>query len=545
MYQTNVHVPSRLARLSLEWMGHGVRLKLCSFILCASIAHAGIAIVLRPDATPVERLAAGELTSYLSRMGNEPPVTARAPQTGPIYLGLLPPDIDAPSRDFIEHSLDGQDLDSFVLRTANRRLIIYGNSPRANLYGAYEYLQSLGVRWYYPGKDNEVVPKAAIRLEGYSVRHVPSFHKRGIIVFPNTQGLDDLIAFAARMKLNSIGLHSSDGYDAAAKSIEARGLTASLERHFFGDNFCPDDHAQLERERKRFIDFIAQMPVQVKEFFLWVADQFLAPCSSPGYAGYNASDLVLRFSKEMAQTLDHARPGARFAFLSYLSTWEPPIHEKPDGRLLLEWAPISQSFAHSIADNESAVNTRLRTNFEKQLHMFGPENTQVLGYWLDDTLFSRAHYGKLPYSPGALTSDLRYFRNLGIPAVTTFGIMTGRDYFLQHASPSVFLYPALLWDVTADARSIMHEYCRTYFGDEKTVAIYDLIAEADGMARVENGRIRLENLNAPEFLEKVAKAVSLTSALLNRQASPVMRARAARLLSEVVSRYVEEHAPDD
>jgi len=518
-----------------------VGLKLCSFILCASISRAGISIVLDPHATPVERLAASELTSYLSRMGNEPPVTAWAPQTGSIYLGLLPADIDADSRHFIEHSLAGQDADSFVLRTANRRLVIYGNSPRASLYGAYQYLQSLGVRWYYPGEDNEVVPNAYIRIEGYSVRHVPSFHKRGIIVFPNTQGLDDLIAFAARMKL--LGLHSSDGYDAAAKRIEARGMTASLERHFFGDNFCPDDQAQLERERKRLIDFASQLPSDMHEFFLWVADQFLSPCASPDYAGYNVSDLVLRFSKEMARTLDQIRPGARFAFLSYLSTWDPPKFEKPDGRLLLEWAPISQSFAYSFVDKESVVNTQLRTNFEKQLHMFGPGNTQVLGYWLDDTLFSRAHYGKLPYNPEALKSDLAYFRHLGIPAVTTFGIMTGRDYFLQHASPSVFLYPALLWDVTADTRSVMHEYCRTYFGDEKAMAIYDLIADADRMVTVENGRIGGENLNAPAFLEKVARAASLTTALLERQTSPVMRARAARLLAEVVSRYVEEHGP--
>jgi len=66
----------------------------------------------------------------------------------------------------------------------------------------------------------------------------------------------------------------------------------------------------------------------------------------------------------------------------------------------------------------------------------------------------------------------------------------------------------------------MREYCRTYFADEKAVAIYDLLADADRMIGVENGQIRYENLNAPEFLERVAKAVSLTTALLERQTSP-------------------------
>jgi hypothetical protein len=46
---------------------------------------------------------------------------------------------------------------------------------------------------------------------------------------------------------------------------------------------------------------------KMDEFLLWVADQFLAPCASPAYAGYNVSDLVLRFSKEMAKAARAAR----------------------------------------------------------------------------------------------------------------------------------------------------------------------------------------------------------------------------------------------
>lgn len=518
-------------------------LTLYCFLLCTSVVRGAISVVLRPDAPALERLAAEELASYLSRMGNARPAILQNPQSGSIYLGVLPAGIDPASRDYVTRSLAGQDPDSFVLRTAGDRLVIYGNTPRANLYGAYEYLRTLGVRWYYPGTDNEVVPKAAARTDGYSVCQMPSFHKRGIIVLPTTHGLDELIQFAARMKLNTIGMHSSEGFDAARKRIESWGLKADLERHFFGENFCPDDQAQLARERNRFADLVRQLPPDMTEFFLWVADKFLSPCASPAYADYNVSDLVLRFSKEMAKTLEELRPGARLAFLSYLSTWALPRHEKPDGRLLLEWAPIFQSFTRSIADKESTINTKLRTDFEAQLRLFGPANTQVLGYWLDDTLFSRAHYGKLPYNPEALKSDLVYFRGLGIPAVTTFGVITGRDYFLQHASPVVFLYPALLWNTATDPRAEMREYCRSYFEDENAIQIYDLLADADGMVGVENERIQYGNVNASEFLGKVGKALRLSTALLEGQHSTLLRGRAARLTAEVASRYLEENGP--
>ncbi|MFN7997497.1 MAG: DUF4838 domain-containing protein [Bryobacteraceae bacterium] len=504
---------------------------------------APISIVLSPGATVIDKLAVRELSAYVELMGNEKPAVAAIPATGQIYLGALPSDIDGPTRDAIGHALAGKDQDSFVLRSIGSRLIVYGNSPRANLYGVYAYLESLGVRWYYPGADNEVVPTAQPKLEGYNLVEVPAFHKRGIIVFPNTQGLDDLIPFAARARLNTIGLHSSDGYGSAAKRIEEWGLTPSLERHFFGESFCPDDRVQIERERRRLAEFVRELPPEMHDYFLWVADKYLSPCSSGPYSDYNVSDLVLRFSKEMALTLDQLRPGAKFAFLSYLSTWEMPRHEKPDARLLLEWAPISQSFTFALTDKRSAVNFGLRARFEEQLKLFGPANTQVLGYWLDDTLFSRAHYGRISYNPEALQADLVYLHELGIPAVTTFGIMTGRDYFLQHASPAVFLYPALLWDSGANVRSLMADYCRSYFGEDGAVRIYDLLAQADRIVPVESGRARYENLNTAAFLRTVSEATRLATDMLNRQNTPLMRGRAARLLAEVASRYIEALGP--
>ena len=89
----------------------------------------------------------------------------------------------------------------------------------------------------------------------------------------------------------------------------------------------------------------------------------------------------------------------------------------------------------------------------------------------------------------------------------------------------------------------MREYCRSYFDSESTLQIYDLLADADRMVGVENERIQYGNVDTPEFLEKVGKALRLSTKLLERQHSPVMRGRAARLIAEVTSRYVEEYGP--
>jgi hypothetical protein len=491
-----------------------------------------VTIVVRRNAAPPEKFAAAELVKYLAQMGNPKPEIQEFPIDGDIYLGVLP-DAD---RSEAEAALRDEDSDSFIIRSRGGKLLLYGKSPRANLYAVYHYLESLGARWYFPGRESEVIPPAPVRLEGYNLKQVPTFRKRGIVVFQSTPGFADLADFAAKVKLNTIALHSDAGLDDAAALFESRGLTLNLERHFFGESFCPDDGATFDREARRFRDYVARLPAQMNEFFLWAADKFLEPCPSPRYRDYTASDLVLSFSNRIANVLRESRPQARFAFLSYLSTWQPPKNVKAGPGILLEWAPMFQSFAHALDDPGSEVNAEYRKDFEELLKEFGAANSQVLGYWLDDTLFSRTHYGRLPYAPRALQGDLEYYHRAGVPAITTFGVITGRDHFSLHISPAVFLYPRLLWNVGADVPAAMREFCREYFGSETAVEIFNLLEQADRMVWVERHKLRAERMHDPALVEKVSRALALSDRLLHAQTGVEGRARVAKLIAEVSSR---------
>ena len=276
----------------------------------------------------------------------------------------------------------------------------------------------------------------------------------------------------------------------------------------------------------------------MNEIFLWPADEFLKPCASPQFRDYSVPDLILSFANRMAQTLRQSRPQARFAYLSYFSTWQPPKQEKPAEGVMLEWAPMFQSFGAAIDDPRSAANAEYRNDFEALVRLFGGARTQVLGYWLDDTLFSRTHYVKLPYVPKALKGDLAYYHRLGVPAVTTFGVITGRDYFASHVSPAVFLYPKLLWNVQAEPRDVMREFCRDYLRSESAMEIFDLLEKADAMVWVERQKLQTGRLHDPEFVRTVSRAAELAQKLMNQQQDPEIKARAARLLAEVTSRFI-------
>ncbi len=151
------------------------------------------------------------------------------------------------------------------------------------------------------------------------------------MIYSSTPGFRDLVDFAAKTKLNTIALHSDLGLADAERLFESRGLTLNLERHFFGENFCPDDQATFDREKSRFNEYVAALPAAMNEIFLWPADNFLKPCTSPEYRDYSIPDLILSFANRMTQALRQSRPQASFAFISYLSTWQPPKLEKPAG----------------------------------------------------------------------------------------------------------------------------------------------------------------------------------------------------------------------
>jgi hypothetical protein len=128
---------------------------------------------------------------------------------------------------------------------------------------------------------------------------------------------------------------------------------------------------------------------------------------------------------------------------------------------------------------------------------------------------------------------------MGVPAITTFGVITGRDYFLTHVSPVVFLYPRLLWDVKSETREIMREFCRNYFGSEQVLEIYDSLAEADRLVYVERQRLRSEGLSDPRFVAATSRALKLSSDMLRAETDPERRARFARLLQEVSARFLD------
>jgi hypothetical protein len=151
------------------------------------------------DAQPQVRLAAKEIRRFVfQRTGKLLPVGAS------VSGKVIALKVDA--------TLEPQ---QYRLKTDGDTLTISGGSPVGVLYGAYDFVEKLGVRFYLHG---DVIPdgKIPFALPKLDETHVPLFAVRGILPWhdfpegPDWWNRNDWLSYVsqlAKMRMNFIGMH--------------------------------------------------------------------------------------------------------------------------------------------------------------------------------------------------------------------------------------------------------------------------------------------------------------------------------------------------
>jgi len=159
-------------------------------------------ILITENASELEKLAAKEIRRYVYlRTGEMLSISTLAKTNAPI-ISLN-----------IDQSLDREE---FTLETDQTILSISGGTPVAILYGAYEFAEQLGIRFYLHG---DVIPdeKIPFSFPALNISKKPVFEKRGIQPFHdfpegpdwwNEQDYKAIVAQLAKMKMNFIGFHT-------------------------------------------------------------------------------------------------------------------------------------------------------------------------------------------------------------------------------------------------------------------------------------------------------------------------------------------------
>ena len=84
----------------------------------------------------------------------------------------------------LDGSVEASDDDRIYIKTENGQGIIGGSNERSVLFSAYRFMQELGCRYLYPGRDGEKIPQRSLKDSDLTVfvDETPSYRHRGICI---------------------------------------------------------------------------------------------------------------------------------------------------------------------------------------------------------------------------------------------------------------------------------------------------------------------------------------------------------------------------
>lgn len=500
------HSPNAMPRVgSCETGGRGPTCAAVVVCLLTAIFDsigraADLGVLVASEGERVERFAAAELSRYASRIGEQSVAVGEHGAKGSFFVGLTAPALPQSARDQASRALARLDPDSFVLRTVPGGLLLAGASPRGSLYAVYAYLESLGVRWYFPGPDYELVPRGAVSFQGYDRVESPDFRRRGLTLY--YQHIDDpmpWVEFAARQRLNTVFFHDYGGWwarhrDRLWPEMQKRGLELQVGGHYlygFRNERLFNEHPDWFRERdghrtaksnlcvssqeglaywtSQAVSLVRERIMEADTFHLW-PDDGGAWCECSRCRELSPADQSLALANAFAAGIRQLKPKARIAFLAYGETMQPPPKKvRPAPGVFLLPAPRGRCYGHALTDPKCGYNRKFRESIERQIEALSGLEVEVFEYYVD-----QARFPTVPYLGPLIAADLRYYHQIGVSNV---GPLTLDRFGFQAIPVNFAVYARCEWDLDTDAQDVVEDLCERYFRSREMVRYYEVLGD--------------------------------------------------------------------
>lgn len=116
-------------------------------------------VVISPAASPATKAVADELCRYLSRMSGATFRTESGDGSQGIVLGTLAEFPEPSLKEPLASRSKYDGPEAYCLRSEPARLLAIGASDLGASHAAFRLLEQLGCRWFFPGKEWEIVPQ--------------------------------------------------------------------------------------------------------------------------------------------------------------------------------------------------------------------------------------------------------------------------------------------------------------------------------------------------------------------------------------------------
>lgn len=456
-------------------------------------------IVIPDQAGPAEKYAAQELLDFLHRIsGAQFAIVPESKSLNRSRFCVGRTRVSEPVRDGLRNA----DVDTFVVRSTDRGIVLAGVSDRATLYAVYDLLErELGCRWPAPGKAWEEVPqrkrivlKPVTRIE----RPAMKYRYERMTFLPTSGAWEkECLVWAVRQRINI-------GYDwptnaAAAESLGAYGGF----RGYMWPHSLPHlaDIEKLYREHREWfalvngkrvlgqpknanlctsnpevISFMANLLSE--SFALQPQAEFLPLGPGDGTAfcqcdrcraldtGGNWShsgvtmpalgDRWLTFVNAVADKIAVTNPGRKIYTLAYHQTFSPPLKTRPRPNVMIQVVnsrPEGVCFVHEVATPGCANNSLFLQNF-KGWSSITPGGMMAYQYMPHSTFCLMP----LP-APDKFVADIRRLSDAGCVGYE------GQSGFRTFGLFGITLYAAAkaMWNPQINPGELLKDYCDSAF----------------------------------------------------------------------------------
>ena len=471
-------------------------------------------IVVAPEASESEKLAATELQYYLEKVGGVRLPLLSNPKTGDkhIYVGYNKW-VAAITRSKSSKVAEAPDdtAESFIYKTIGSDLIIYGGRHRGSAYGVYSFLeQQLGVRWY--SSDFTKVPRRkSFRLGRHDHAESPAFLYRHVLYYQmqhdfalnlhnKTNMHYGIMTESGKGRLDSFwGGHTFSELIPPSEYFAKHPEYFSLYegRRVKDGQLCLSNPAVIKLLTTRMLRIVKENPGYIAYSLTQNDNQKNCQCSkcSAMESLYGApSGLLIWAVNRVAKAVEEQLPGTKIVTFAYQYTRKVPHKIKPRHNVIVRLCDIECCFMHPIEGHKE------NASFMADLKGWAALTDHL--YVFDYVTGFCQYVAPFPNFQ-VLSRNLQFFRRYGV-----VGVMEEGQYESdggEFAELKQWVLARLLWNPDQDALALAREFITDYYGSAASYVqeyfnLYNALPRASTHAHFDVNHEA--SLFTDEFIEK-------------------------------------------
>jgi hypothetical protein len=421
-------------------------------------------IVVSPAASGLEAQAASELQLYVKKISGA---------TLPIVTSVEPHEVGVLVRVGVHggeavKGWSGQKPapDGFALETRGPTLFVVGGDARGTLYGAYELLEELGVRWFMPGDLGEDVPEeTTLRLPTLQTHQSPAF--QSVSGFTWASYTKSAQAWELHMKAR-VGPAVSFGHNWSSILPLTKENLAKYPEAFAEVNGVRGKSSQLCSAHPDVVRltveaaraYFARNPsaplfsISPNDGYGFCEDsRCRAVDARYGITDGTLSDRLVDYANEVLAELTKTHPDKQVGILAYVQHTRPPhvARPHPNYATLLTHMPWEFCHVHAINDPACPANRR----FAEYLEGWSAVARHVGVYDYYGHFFVAAPWPIVH----SIRKDLPYLQSRG---VERFISETQQHWATQGLN--FYVAAQLAWDPRQDVDALLKDYYTRFYG---------------------------------------------------------------------------------